>query len=94
MTGAVTELHMAQLHTAAACTRHHDHLLSPQQSAGANLDLEAVCMCCCNLQKDEFLRLAINGIHNDLISRNEAFQSLALTFVSNSKPPAAVGPAP
>lgn len=36
-------------------------------------------------QKDEFLRLAINGIHNDLISRNEAFQSLALTFVSNSK---------
>jgi vesicle coat complex subunit len=51
-------------------------------------------MCCCNLQKDEFLRLAINGIHNDLISRNEAFQSLALTFVSNSKPPAAVGPAP
>lgn len=37
------------------------------------------------LQKDEFLRLAINAIHNDLISRNEAFQSLALTFVSNSK---------
>lgn len=38
-----------------------------------------------NLQKDEFLRLAINAIHNDLISRNEAFQSLALTFVSNSE---------
>ena len=37
------------------------------------------------LQKDEFLRLAINAIHNDLISRNEAFQSLALTFVSNSE---------
>jgi len=36
-------------------------------------------------QKDEFLRLAINAIHNDLISRNEAFQSLALTFVSNSE---------
>ncbi len=36
------------------------------------------------LQKDEFLRLAINAIHNDLISRNEAFQSLALTFVANS----------
>jgi vesicle coat complex subunit len=36
------------------------------------------------VQKDEFLRLAINAIHNDLISRNEAFQSLALTFVSNS----------
>eukprot|EP00879_Flechtneria_rotunda_P008959 GHRR01009380.1.p1 GENE.GHRR01009380.1~~GHRR01009380.1.p1 ORF type:complete len:1159 (+),score=411.60 GHRR01009380.1:174-3479(+) len=34
-------------------------------------------------EKDEFLRLAINGIHNDLISRNEAFQSLALTFVAN-----------
>lgn len=37
------------------------------------------------LQKDEFLRLAINAIHNDLISRNEAFQSLALTFVANSE---------
>jgi hypothetical protein len=37
------------------------------------------------VQKDEFLRLAINGIHNDLISRNEAFQSLALTFVANSE---------
>eukprot|EP00878_Enallax_costatus_P034931 GHUV01038880.1.p1 GENE.GHUV01038880.1~~GHUV01038880.1.p1 ORF type:complete len:204 (+),score=50.56 GHUV01038880.1:292-903(+) len=36
-------------------------------------------------EKDEFLRLAINGIHNDLVSRNEAFQSLALTFVGNSK---------
>eukprot|EP00878_Enallax_costatus_P024930 GHUV01026636.1.p1 GENE.GHUV01026636.1~~GHUV01026636.1.p1 ORF type:complete len:670 (+),score=220.90 GHUV01026636.1:292-2301(+) len=34
-------------------------------------------------EKDEFLRLAINGIHNDLVSRNEAFQSLALTFVGN-----------
>lgn len=41
----------------------------------------------CHLQKDEFLRLAINAIHNDLISRNEAFQSLALTFVSNSESP-------
>jgi hypothetical protein len=43
-------------------------------------------LACCALQKDEFLRLAINAIHNDLISRNEAYQSLALTFVSNSKP--------
>eukprot|EP00775_Hariotina_reticulata_P003331 gene3331-3608_t len=34
-------------------------------------------------EKDDFLRLAINGIHNDLVSRNEAFQSLALTFVAN-----------
>lgn len=42
-------------------------------------------LCGCHLQKDEFLRLAINAIHNDLISRNEAFQSLALTFVSNSE---------
>jgi AP-2 complex subunit alpha len=37
------------------------------------------------VQKDDFLRLAINGIHNDLVSRNEAYQSLALTFVANSK---------
>jgi hypothetical protein len=42
-------------------------------------------ICVDALQKDEFLRLAINAIHNDLISRNEAFQSLALTFVSNSE---------
>lgn len=49
--------------------------------------------CCASLQKDEFLRLAINGIHNDLISRNEAFQSLALTFVANSEQPACRKPA-
>ena len=30
------------------------------------------------LQKDEFMRLIINSIRNDLISRNEAFQCLAL----------------
>lgn len=34
-------------------------------------------------ETDEFLRLAINGIHNDLISGNEAFQCLGLTFVAN-----------
>jgi hypothetical protein len=37
------------------------------------------------LQKDEFLRLSINAIHSDLISRNESFQCLALTFVANSE---------
>ncbi len=36
-------------------------------------------------QNDEFLRLAINAIHLDLTSRNEAFQALALSFVGNSK---------
>ena len=35
-------------------------------------------------ESDEFLRLSINAIHNDLTSRNEAFQCLALAFVSNS----------
>lgn len=35
------------------------------------------------LQKDEFLRLIINSIRNDLISRNESFQCLALGFVGN-----------
>jgi hypothetical protein len=39
----------------------------------------------CDLQKDEFLRLAINAIHNDLTSRNEAFQCIGLTFVGNSE---------
>ena len=38
------------------------------------------------MQKDEFLRLIINSIRNDLISRNEAFQCLALGFVGNGKP--------
>ncbi len=37
------------------------------------------------LQTDEFLRLAINAIHMDLISRNESFQCLGLTFVGNSE---------
>ncbi|CAK0759184.1 hypothetical protein CVIRNUC_002678 [Coccomyxa viridis] len=34
-------------------------------------------------EKDEFLRLIINSIRNDLISRNESFQCLALGFVGN-----------
>ncbi|KAK9841331.1 hypothetical protein WJX74_004023 [Apatococcus lobatus] len=34
-------------------------------------------------EKDEFLRLIINSIRNDLISKNEAFQCLALGFVGN-----------
>eukprot|EP00198_Chlamydomonas_reinhardtii_P001583 XP_001690919.1 alpha-adaptin [Chlamydomonas reinhardtii] len=34
-------------------------------------------------ENDEFLRLAINAIHLDLTSRNEAFQALALSFVGN-----------
>lgn len=34
-------------------------------------------------QKDEFLRLVINSVRNDLISRNEAFQCLALDFIAN-----------
>lgn len=34
-------------------------------------------------ENDEFLRLAINAIHMDLISRNESFQCLALTFCAN-----------
>jgi hypothetical protein len=37
------------------------------------------------LQKDEFLTMAINGIQNDLNSRNEAFQCIALSFVANSE---------
>ncbi|BDA41202.1 AP-2 complex subunit alpha-1 [Coccomyxa sp. Obi] len=34
-------------------------------------------------EKDEFLRLIINSVRNDLISRNEAFQCLALSFAGN-----------
>lgn len=34
-------------------------------------------------EKDEFLRLVINSVRNDLISRNEAFQCLALDFIAN-----------
>ena len=37
------------------------------------------------LQKDEFLRLVINSIRNDLTSRNEAFHCLALGFVGSGK---------
>lgn len=35
------------------------------------------------VQRDEFLRLVINSVRNDLISRNEAFQCLALDFIAN-----------
>lgn len=34
-------------------------------------------------EKDELLRLVINSVRNDLVSRNEAFQSLALDFIAN-----------
>lgn len=59
----------------------------PARLAASHSSAPAMAVCVCHLQKDEFLRLAINAIHNDLISRNEAFQSLALTFVSNSESP-------
>lgn len=36
-----------------------------------------------HMQNDEFLRLAINAIHMDLICRNEAFETLALSFIGN-----------
>ena len=34
-------------------------------------------------EKDELLRLVTNSVRNDLTSRNEAFQSLALNFAAN-----------
>lgn len=34
-------------------------------------------------ERDEFLRLSINAIHDDLAGGNEAFQCLALAFASN-----------
>jgi hypothetical protein len=40
-------------------------------------------MPCAASQNDEFLRLTMNGIHNDLSSRNEAFETLALSFIGN-----------
>jgi AP-2 complex subunit alpha len=36
-------------------------------------------------ENDDFLRLAINAIHQDMTSRNEAFQALALSFVGSSE---------
>eukprot|EP00798_Chlamydomonas_sp_ICE-L_P015244 gene15244-21326_t len=46
-------------------------------------------MACSLLLKegDEFLRLAINGIHMDLTSRNEAFECIALNFTSGASRP-------
>uniref|UniRef100_A0A7S0R8D3 Clathrin adaptor alpha/beta/gamma-adaptin appendage Ig-like subdomain domain-containing protein n=1 Tax=Chlamydomonas leiostraca TaxID=1034604 RepID=A0A7S0R8D3_9CHLO len=34
-------------------------------------------------ENDEFLRLTMNAIHNDLTSRNEAFETLGLSFIGN-----------
>ncbi|KAL6765658.1 adaptin N terminal region-domain-containing protein [Haematococcus lacustris] len=34
-------------------------------------------------ENDEFLRLTLNAIHMDLTSRNEAFETLALSFIGN-----------
>lgn len=42
------------------------------------------CMVTVCLQNNEFLRLVTNSIRNDIISRNETHQSLALTCVANS----------
>ena len=44
--------------------------------------------CLSVLQKDEFLRLIINSVRNDLICRNEAFQCLALNFIGSGAPSA------
>lgn len=44
------------------------------------------------MQKDEFLRLVINSVRNDLISRNEAFQCLALDFIANGGARLGAGP--
>lgn len=40
-------------------------------------------LACSNLQNDEFLRLTMNAIHMDLTSRNEAFETLGLSFIGN-----------
>jgi len=37
-------------------------------------------------QNDEFLRLVINSIRNDIVGRNEAFQCLALNFIGSGAP--------
>lgn len=42
------------------------------------------------LQNDEFLRLVINSIRNDIISRNEAFQCLALNFIGSGERSSAI----
>lgn len=34
-------------------------------------------------ENDELLRLVINSVRSDLLSRNEAFQCLALEFAAN-----------
>ena len=39
------------------------------------------------IQNHEFLRLVINSIRNDIISKNENFQALALILVANGVPP-------
>lgn len=35
------------------------------------------------VQNDEFLRLTMNAVRQDLLSRNEAFETLALSFIGN-----------
>jgi hypothetical protein len=46
----------------------------------AGAAINKFCLSICP-QKDEFLRLVINSIRNDIICRNEAFQCLALNFI-------------
>ena len=36
-------------------------------------------------ENDELLRLVINTVRSDLLSRNESFQCLALEFTANGK---------
>lgn len=37
------------------------------------------------LQNDEFLRLTMNAVRMDLVSRNEAFETLALSFIGSGE---------
>lgn len=39
-----------------------------------------------SVQHHDFLRLVINSIRNDIVSKNENFQALALILVANSAP--------
>lgn len=67
-----TELCLCDLDT--ACVKASWH--------ASRLDLIAVAM---GMQNDEFLRLVINSIKNDITCRNEAFQCLALNFVGSGE---------
>jgi hypothetical protein len=76
----LTEVQSLLLH----CSASHG-CSSPGSARTVSVVETAVTLPFAPLQNDEFLRLVINSIRNDITGRNEPFQCLALNFIGSGE---------